>query len=339
MRKYLNIWMILLIGLALLLLTACGEKSQEAVVSKLEDNVKTMDGYKAKAEMDMHTGQEEQKYEIDVWYKKEDFYRVALKNDQDEKGSQVILKNADGVFVLTPALNKSFKFQTEWPENSSQPYLYQSLVDDVLKDAEATFEVTDTHYVFHTKTNYQSNNNLPFQEIYFNKKDYTPELVKVLDKDKEPLVEVTFKAFETNPSFGDQDFNMKDNMTSSNLDTPVSGAVETDSFTVVFPLYMAGSELEEKKEVTLEDGKRVIMSFTGEKNFTLVQDKFDVLPTLSSPEEIKGDIVNLGYTMGALSDNSVEWSHDGVNFYLASEDLTKEELIEVAQSVQGKEAK
>ena len=52
-----------------------------------------------------------------------------------------------------------------------------------------------------------------------------------------------------------------------------------------------------------------------------------------------GDIVNLGYTIGALSKNTIEWSNNGVNFYLASEDLTKEELVEVAQSVQGKEAK
>src|SRR5690625_5969794 len=54
---------------------------------------------------------------------KKDLYRVALTNPEDEKGSQVILKNEDGVFVLTPALDKSFKFQTDWPENSSQPYL------------------------------------------------------------------------------------------------------------------------------------------------------------------------------------------------------------------------
>src|SRR5699024_3232046 len=97
-------------------------------------------------------------------------------NDEDEKSSQIILKNKDGVFVLTPSLNKSFKFQSEWPDNSSQPYLYQSLINDIIKDSEATFEVTDAHYIFYIKTNYQSNNNLPFQEIYLDKKSYTPVL-------------------------------------------------------------------------------------------------------------------------------------------------------------------
>src|SRR5699024_12095625 len=128
-------------------------------------------GYKATAEMTMKTGQEERSYEVDVWFKKgqEDFYRVGLENEEEE-GGQVILKNNEGVFVLTPALKKSFKFQTDWPENSSQPYLYQSLVSDVLQDEDAEFEATDKEYIFQTKTNYQSNNNLPYQEIHFDKK-------------------------------------------------------------------------------------------------------------------------------------------------------------------------
>src|SRR5690625_7209936 len=171
-----------------------------------------MEENKTKAEMKMSTGQEEQKYEIDIWYKQKDFYRVSLANDQDEKESQIILKNEDGVFVLTPALSKSFKFQTDWPDNSSQPYLYASLVTDVKQDDEADLEQTDTHYIFRTKTNYQSKNNLPYQEIYFNKKDYTPELVKVLDKDKKALVEVQFSEFDVAPTFEKADFNVDENL-------------------------------------------------------------------------------------------------------------------------------
>lgn len=333
--------MVVAFGL-ILVLSACGEKSQEQVVEKLEKNLEAMNGYKSKAEMTMNTGQEEQKFMIDTWYKQKDFYRVALSNNQDKKGNQVILKNEDGVFVLTPALEKSFKFQTEWPENSSQPYLYQSLVNDVIKDNDATFETTDTNYIFTTKTNYQSNNNLPFQEIHFDKKTYAPVLVKVLDKDKKALVEVKFSSFDTEPKFAKDDFTMEKNMASSDVDAPVSGQ-ETDdtddALTVLFPLNMAGAELKEKKEVELEEGKRVILTFAGEKDFTIVEEKMDVLPTLSSPQEVDGDIVNLGHTVAALSDNTIKWSYDGVDYTLASEELTREEFIEVAQSVKSKEVK
>ncbi|MFC4559900.1 outer membrane lipoprotein carrier protein LolA [Virgibacillus kekensis] len=339
MKKTFGIWVAVVFGL-ILILGACGEKSQEDVVNKLESKLESMNGYKAKAQMTMNTGQEDQKYNINVWHKKKDFYRVELMNDKDEKGKQIILKNEDGVFVLSPALNKSFKFQKEWPDNGSQPYLYQSLVSDVLKDKEATFKVGEKNYIFQTKTNYQSNNNLPYQEIYFDKKTYTPVMVKVLDKDKNSLIEVSFSDFNMNPSFKDDDFEMEKNMTSSiSTDKPVSGDGKVEPFTVVFPLNLEGSELVAKKEVSLDNGQRVIMTFEGEKNFTLIEEKQDTLPAMSTPKMVEGEIVNLGHSIGALSDNTVEWTNNGVNFVLASDELTKDELIEVAKSVQGKEVK
>ncbi|MEN1970550.1 outer membrane lipoprotein carrier protein LolA [Lentibacillus sp. N15] len=366
MKKIASIWLIVVFGL-IMLLVACGEKSQEDVLKKLEDKVSSMDGYKAKAEMKMNTGEDNQTYQIDVWHKQKEYYRVALTNDQDKKGSQVILKNKDGVFVLTPELNKSFKFQTDWPDNSSQPYLFQSLVKDIKEDKDAEFKVSDNTYMFQTKTNYQSNNNLPYQQIYFDKKTYAPKLVKVLDKDKNALVEVTFSGFDMKPSFKDGDFAMDDNMSSGDTKDPASAeegteskadeqasaeaddqadtdesadeGANSESLTVTLPLNMAGAELSEQKEVDTDNGKRVIMTYAGEKNFTLIEEQSKVQQTLSSPQEVKGDIVNLGHSIGALSDNSIQWNQNGVNYYLASEDLTKEELIEVAKSVQGKAVK
>lgn len=340
MKKLLSNWKLLVIVMLVAILAACGEKSQEDVIGELEKKVEDMSGYKLKAEMAMYTGQEEQKFKIDAWHKQEDFYRVALSSDSDENGSQIILKNEDGVYVLTPALEKSFKFQTEWPNNGSQPYLYQSLVEDIVNDPEATFESTESNYIFKTKTNYQSNNNLPFQEIYFDKESYTPTLVRVLDKDNNALVEVKFTNFEFNPSFAEGDFSMDKNMASNDAAAPASSdGVEDTPLEVVVPEFTAGAELLEQKDVELENGKRTIMTFDGEKHFTLVLERENVVSTLNSPKEVKGDIVNLGHTVAALTDNKLEWTHNGVDYTLASEELTKEEMIEVAQSVQGKVAK
>ena len=345
MKKTYSYRVAFILALLILLLAACGEKSQEDVISKLEENKEEMTGYKAKAEMSMNTGQEEQKFNIEIWYKQDDFYRVSLENSMDEKESQVILKNEDGVFVLTPALDKSFKFQTEWPENSSQPYLYQSLINDVLKDTEAVFESNENHYLFKTKTNYQSNNNLPSQEVYFDKDTYTPVMVNVLDKDQNALVGVKFSSFEINPTFNEDDFSMEKNMTNGDTaDEETTAQVEEDSetkedLTVLYPLYTAGAEIAEKKEVELENGSRVILTFEGDKNFTLVEERNHTAPTLSSPQEVRGEILNLGNTIAALSENTIQWNHNGTDFTLASEELTREEMIEVAQSVQGQTAK
>ncbi|SFE35626.1 Outer membrane lipoprotein-sorting protein [Lentibacillus persicus] len=340
MKKKLGLLFFIVLSIVFVI-SACGEQSQEDVAGKLESKLESMKGYKANAEMTMNTGQEDQTYQINIWHKKQDLYRVELSNDQDEKGRQIILKNEDGVFVLSPDLNKSFKFQKEWPENGSQPYLYQSLVNDILKDTEAEFEIGENHYVFETKTNYQSNNNLPYQEVYFDKKDYTPVMVKVLDKDRNALVEVKFSEFNTDPDFEDDDFTMDKNMPDKESDATVSseGGNEDEPFTIVYPQDAKGSELTEETQVETEKGQRVIMTFAGEKNFTLVEEKQDVAPAMTSAEKVDGEIVNLGHSIGALSGNTIEWTNNGMSFVLASDELTREELIEVAQSVQGKEAK
>ena len=109
MKKLFSYRMACILALLIIVLAACGEKSQEDVVAQLQKNVEDMSGYKAVAEMSMNTGQEEQKFNIDVWYKEGDYYRVALENGSEQNESQIILKNDDGVFVLTPALDKSFK--------------------------------------------------------------------------------------------------------------------------------------------------------------------------------------------------------------------------------------
>ena len=334
-KRYLGLLLILL-GL---LLAACGGKSQESVEKKLTEMMEEMHGYKAEAEMTMRTGQEEQRFSIDIWHQKEDYYRVKLGDKSDERSSQIILKNEDGVYVLTPALEKSFQFQSEWPDNSSQPYLYQSLVRDVLSDEEATFEATETHYVFKTKTNYQNNSNLPYQQIYFDKKTYHPSLVQVLNNDDQPLVEVEFTSFDTNVSFAADDFAMEKNMETNQADEPTFSQMDDDSFTVFHPLYTAGAEAVARKEVELENGKRVILTYGGEKSFTLIQERRSDIPAMQSPQEVEGEIVNLGFTVGALTDQKIQWSHNGVDYMLASDSLTQEELIEVAQSVRGQEIK
>lgn len=336
---------VLLIGALSLLLAACGEKTQEDVVESLQETVTDLEGYKATADMTMNTSDEEQTFLIDVWFQTDEQYRVKLENESEQNESQIILKNTDGVFVLTPALEKSFKFQSEWPENSSQPYLFQSLVNDVVQDPEAEFETTDDHYVFRTKTNYQSNNNLPAQEIYFDKSSLTPVMVNVLNQDGEAIVNVTFDSFDLDATFSEGDFSMEKNMeqeTSGEAAELEEGeAVETaaQEIRTLYPTYTAGAEVADKKEVPLDDGERVITTFEGEKNFTLVQEIKETAPVSTTPEEVDGDIVNLGVTVGAMEGNTLKWSYQGVDYQLASTELTKEEMIEVAQSVQGQSAK
>src|SRR5699024_2823393 len=105
--------------------------------------------YKSSGTMALIAGEEAQEYLVDVWYKSPDYYRIALTNEQHDI-TQIVLKNDDGVFVLTPHLNKSFRFQSDWPTDKGQVYLYQTLVSSVVEDEARQFTVDEdtSAYVF-----------------------------------------------------------------------------------------------------------------------------------------------------------------------------------------------
>ncbi|MCM3666771.1 outer membrane lipoprotein carrier protein LolA [Mesobacillus subterraneus] len=326
--------LLLLAGLMVIFaLAACGTKSQESVVKELDGTLNDLKSYKANAKMTLQMGTEPQVYEVEIWHKDPSFYRVNLKNAQKDQ-SQMILRNEEGVFVLTPALNKSFRFQSDWPKNSSQAYLYESLIMDILEDKQAKFSATKDHYVFETKTRYQNNKMLPIQEIKLNKKNLSPVSVKVMDPDRNALVTVEFSNVKFDASFDKDAFDMKKNMTGAQLEVPVMADVNDKEFTVKYPMAeIPGVTLIDEKEIATDNGKRVVLTYDGDKSFTLIQEKADAMPAMSSAINMTGKPVDLGFTIGAMSENSISWTHLGVDYMLASADLSPEELEMVAKSV------
>jgi len=326
-----------LILFSIFIIAGCGEASKENVIKDLEQTVTELTSYQTKATMEMQTGETAQHYQIDVAFQADHYYRVYMHNAEDEEGSQIILKNDQGVFVLTPALNKSFQFQSDWPTNANQPYLFHSLVSDILNDEQADFVVVDDYYVFTTVTNYQQNQTLPVQEIYFDQKTLTPNLVKIYDADNNLAVEVTFEPFELDVEFEAEFFDVDANLTSSLLSLPVTTMeeqVNQSDFSIRYPSVTYQSELIDTSEFDLEDGRRVVLSYQGERDFTIVQEvKTSAMVAYRKPEYSIGNPIQVGGTIGALTDHSLSWSESGIDYYLASENLTETEMIEVAQSM------
>jgi len=330
MRKKL---FLLITGLLVIFtLAACGSKSQEDVVKELNGKLGDLTSYKVNAKMTLKMGTDSQVYNVEIWHKDPIFYRVNLKNAQRDQ-SQMILRNNQGVFVLTPALNKSFRFQSDWPQNSSQAYLYESLINDIVADKEAKFTKTKDYYVFETKTRYQNNSMLPFQEIKLNKNDLSPAVVKVMDPDRNALVTVQFSKLKFNASFDKDDFDMKKNMTRAQLGLPAMAEAGDKAFTVKYPTTeIQGTKLIKENDVKIENGKRVVLTYDGEKSFTLIQEKVTVKEA-AAPTYVEGDLVDLGITIGAATDHSLSWTQEGVDYMIASKNLTEKEMIEVAKSV------
>ena len=290
------------------LLTACGEMSQQDVVDKLTSNVEDAKSYYATGVMEVDNNGQVYQYNVEVAYQKDNKYKVTLKNETTNN-EQIILKNDEGVFVLTPALNKQFKFQSDWPLSSSQVYLYQSLITDILNDAEAVFEATEDAYTFETKANYHGNRDLVSQKITFDKKELTPTEVYV-----------------------DGYFDCQQTMEYSQ-ETMGEGSLAANIDSELYPAYLPeGTTLVNKQAIDIQDGERVIMTFSGDEEFTMIQEPVAYNES-TGVEPVSGQPVMINGTIGALSDNSVTWVEGGVECFLVSDTLEMEELVSVAASV------
>jgi outer membrane lipoprotein-sorting protein len=214
-------WIIALVVGVTLVLAGCGKKDAGSVVNDLDQLVGKMDSYQASGTMTLQTGQEPQDYQVEVWYKSKHYYRIKLVNEKKDI-SQIVLRNDEGVFVLTPHLNKSFRFKSDWPENQGQVYLYQSLVQSIIADKARQFTIDNGAYVFDVTANYQNASNLARQRIWLNKKNYAPQHVEVSDANANIKVIVDFKQFEFGKKFDKDSFDMKRNMAAWNMDTPPS---------------------------------------------------------------------------------------------------------------------
>ena len=312
-----------------ILLSGCGKYTSGDAQKDLEKKIEDVQSYKLTGEMEIVNNDDVYKYDVDVSYAKTDKFRVSLKNQTNDH-EQIILKNADGVYVLTPALNKSFKFQSDWPYNNSQIYLLQSILSDLNNDEKRTFKNEDKSYVFTSSVNYPNNRNLVKQKVTFNDKLELNEVI-VLDSDDVPNMTLKVKDIDFSPSFKKNYFDLEEIMSTINIEeeTITTSAIDEAIYPLALP---EGTKLANEEKVDMTDGERVILTFSGDKPFLLVEetvrvmDEFTVIPTMGEP-------VMFMDSLGVLSDNSVSFTSGGINYYLVSDVMNQDELLEVANSI------
>ena len=81
-------------------LTGCGKYNQKGIVKELNKRFDKSSGYKIEGDLSVNNNDEIYNYNIDVCFKKKDYYKVTLTNTANQH-QQVILKNDDGVYVIT----------------------------------------------------------------------------------------------------------------------------------------------------------------------------------------------------------------------------------------------
>ena len=309
--------------------SGCGKKNDEKVIDKFSKDLDNASSYYLKASMDISSDEDTFNYDVEVSYMKDDYYKVYLKNNINNH-EQVILKNDDGVYVITPSLNKSFKFQSDWPHSSSQSYLLNSILEDIKNDEEIVYTEEENYYIYECEVDYPNNVELKYQKVYFDK-DKNIKMVKVYNSEDIVKISVEFKEVNYKPSIKADDFKIENNIDEDccTVKEETTGALED----IIYPLYVpADTYLKSKETIATDNGERVILTFAGGKNFVLVEEtskvneEFEIIPVYGEP-------LMLSNTVGALSANSLSWSFDNVDYYLTSSDLSNQEMLTVAHSL------
>ena len=104
------------------------------------------------------------------------------------------------VSVVTPSLNKSFKFQSDWPYNNSQVYLLNSIIEDLEEDEDREFKTKGDGYYLSSSVNYPNNKSLVSQNVYIDKNGKITK-TEVVDKDGNVQISMKFNKIEYNKKF------------------------------------------------------------------------------------------------------------------------------------------
>jgi len=328
-----KIGLMFVLGFAFLL-AACGNMTQEDVVEKLTANYRDAASYMAEGIMTLESDGQTYEYAIEVAFQRPGMYRVTMRNETTNN-EQIILKNDEGVFVLTPSLNKKFKFQSDWPLSSSQIYLYESLLSDIMNDEQRVFTAGENSFVFETAANYHGNSDLVSQVVEFNKDTLAPISASVKDSNGTVRMSMNFSSFEFNAEMSDGFFDSEATMeqTQNTMGILPMDPIDIGQMELQPTFLPAGAVLTNHAAfVTPDGGERVIMTFDGDLPFTLIQETGTVNEDWVITQTDAALVVS-GNMVGFLSDNTLTWIRDGVEFFLVSDALDANQMISVAASV------
>lgn len=343
-----------LLILGLFVLGGCGKVSEKDVIKEFSKKVNNADSYYIEGMLDIVNNEDVYTYDVKVSYAKKDNYKVELVNTVNNH-EQIILRNSDGVYVVTPRINKSFKFQSDWPYNNSQVYLLGPILEDINGDEERVFEEVSDGYKVTVGANYPNNAKLVKQEILFDKESNIKK-VTVIDKDGNIQITMNFQKIDLNSKFNDDYFDLKniidikentnndtnnndkditdnDNNISKNNGTNTETKTTSSIEDVIYPMYLpVNTYLTNTEKVNKDNGERLILTFDGDNPFMLIEE------TLSCEEEhlivpTYGELELMASTVAIVNENSVNWIDNNMEYYVVSDKLSKNELLEIARSI------
>ena len=102
---------------------------------------------------------------------------------------------------------------------------------------------------------------------------------------------------------------------------------------IIYPMYLpTGTHLSNEQKVATENGERLILTFSGDSSFTLVEET----ATYSNPAEIiptTGSVELIGSSLAVINDNGANWFDNNIEYSVYSDTMSKKDLMQVVRSI------
>ncbi len=208
--------------------------------------------------------------------------------------------------------------------------MLQPIINDLNNDDNRKLEKDQDGYVITSKVNYSSEKDFVSQKVYVDK-DKNITKVEVVDNDGNVRMSLKVIDIDYKAKFDDNYFNASTYQ--SNIDDSDNDNSETTSKLdeIVFPMYVPiDTQLTGQDVVETSNGERVILTFGGEKPFVIVQ---ETLSNDNTTNYVYGDPYLIVDTVGSITDTSLSWISNGIEYSVMSDTMNIDELLTVAQSI------
>ncbi|MCL6454093.1 MAG: outer membrane lipoprotein carrier protein LolA [Alicyclobacillus sp.] len=329
---------ILAAGLAVGLVAGCGAPSKQNVVSQLQTQAEELDAtnYQSTAIMTVQMDSGSQKYYVETSFDSPTTYKIAL-GDANKHINQIIVRNENGMFIVSPSLQKVFRFNGNWAQNQGHIYLYDQILEQIVKTPDLKMGRAGQETTF-TMPITPKNDVVATQKVSLmpTSNGYQPKQIVLLDSKDKAVVTIDFTSYKQGVKFSNGDFDPQKLATSEGNAAKTTMASD-NALTYIEPQQTFGAKID-VLEPDASAGS-TLLHYTGPYGFTL--DESRPAPGVSGLPS--AELVDLYGVPGILSGDDqtrqLTWFNDGIEFSLTSSQLSLDQMESVAISTIGQTGK
>jgi len=321
---------ILLLLLFVNIITLCSCKKEKNMEKSFPEIVANLKSYKLTGKLESNFPSGTKECEVVAYYKKPNLFRVELKNSGTNE-PQIMIKNNDGIFVLLPTVNKIFKINSSWPNNSSYPYILQSISKDIIGDELLVKTKDNKTTTLEFKAKVFDNVVATKQKVIFDNETALPKEILVYDNSDALITRFVVNEIEIDKDIEKELFQVNNTMIEERH-VYISSPIAFDRV-VTYPTYFpTGASMLSENTVGTSTNKKVIMKYGGENPFTIIE-SYIMGTEDTKTEYLDGVIYTMGGAICIVSNNTIKFYDNGMEYILASASLDYPTLIQMGESL------